>query len=196
MVNNSGKASYTGLSLATNNNANQLYAANQGVNGHPGSIDVFDANFNPVTPAGGFTDPNLPANFTPYNITTIERNLFVSYAKGLQPVGQVDEFDPKGDLVKTFTSTTLAAPWGMAVAPANFGAFGGDLLVGNLVDGTISAFNLTNREFLGQLADSSSKKITVTASGPWLMVMARQIRKLTQSTSRRDRKDMRPDCLD
>ena len=97
---------------------------------------------------------------------------------------------------KTFTSTTLAAPWGMAVAPANFGAFGGDLLVGNLVDGTISAFNLTNREFLGQLADSSSKKITVTASGPWSMVMARQFRKLTQSTSRRDRKDMRPDCLD
>jgi uncharacterized protein (TIGR03118 family) len=168
-VNNSGKASYTGLALDKSGTANQLYAANQGVTTHPGSIDVFDASFAPVTPSGGFTDPNLPANFTPYNIATINGNLFVAYAKGLQAVGQVDEFDPDGHLIMTFTSNTLAAPWGMVVAPSNFGAFANDLLVGNLVDGTISAFSLANGEFLGQLADSKLKKITIP--GLWSLVV-------------------------
>src|SRR5580698_4314269 len=140
IVNNSGKARYTGLALASNDSANQLYAANQGVTGSPGSIDIFDASFNPVTLSGGFTDPNLPANFTPYNIANINGNLFVTYSEGLQAVGQVDEFDPNGTFIMSFTSTTLAAPWGLAVAPSNFGAFAGDLLVGNLADGTISAF--------------------------------------------------------
>lgn len=112
VVNNSGKASYTGLALANNTPANQLYAANQGLTGHPGSIDVFDASFNPVTTSDGFTDPNLPAHFTQYNIASIDGNLFVSYAQGLQAVGQVDEFDLNGNLIMTFTSNTLAAPWG------------------------------------------------------------------------------------
>jgi len=167
-VNNSGKASYTGLALAKNGNAFQLYAANQGAMGHPGSIDVFDSTFKPVTPSGGFTDPNLPANFEPYNIASIGGNLFVAYSEGAQAVGQVDEFDPTGKLIMTFTSTTLAEPWGLAVAPQNFGAFSNDLLVGNLADGTISAFNPTNGEFLGQLADSNSKKLTIP--GLWSLV--------------------------
>jgi uncharacterized protein (TIGR03118 family) len=160
VVNRNGSGSYTGLALAQNASANQLYAANQGTMSNPaGSIDVFDANFNPVTPAGGFTDPSLPSGFTPYNITNIDGNLFVSYAKGLNTVGQVDEFDPTGKLIMGFTSNTLKAPWGMAVGPTNFGAFAGALLVGNLIDGTISAFNLANGEFLGQLTDSKSQLI-------------------------------------
>ena len=53
IVNSAGKASYTGLALAKNGSVNQPYAANQGVMGHPGSIDVFDASFHPVTPSGG-----------------------------------------------------------------------------------------------------------------------------------------------
>ncbi len=168
VVNNNGKASYTGLALATSHSANQLYAANFGTTKHSGSIDVFDAGFNPITPAGGFTDPNLPANFEPYNIANIDGNLFVAYAKGLQAVGQVDEFDSDGNLLMTFTDNTLAAPWGLAIAPSSFGAFANDLLVGNLVDGTISAFNPANGEFLGQLADSKSKKLTIP--GLWALL--------------------------
>ena len=64
----------------------QLYAANFGVANHPGSIDVFDSNFNPITPSGGFTDPSLPANFEPYNITNLNGDLFVAYAQGEQAV--------------------------------------------------------------------------------------------------------------
>ena len=169
VVNNSGAASYTGLAIAQSDGANQLYAANFGTTGHPGSIDVFDASFKPVTPAGGFTDPNLPANFAPYNIANIEGNLFVAYAKGLQTVGQVDEFDPDGKLIMTFTNETLAEPWGMVVAPSNFGAFANDLLVGNVADGTISAFNLTNGVFAGQLADSKLRKIAIP--GLWALVV-------------------------
>ena len=161
VVNKSGSASYTGLALAKNGSANQLYAANQGVAGNPGSIDVFNATFGAGTATGGFKDPNLPENFQPYNIQTLNGNLFLAYFEGLQSVGQVDEFDPNGTLIMRFTSTTLKSPWGLAIAPANFGAFGGDLLVGNLIDGTISAFNLANGEFLGQLADANSRPIAI-----------------------------------
>src|ERR1700683_4165586 len=75
-----------------------------------GSIDVFDSNFNPFTTSGGFSDPNLPAGFIPYNITTIGNNLFVTYS-GTGAVGQVDEFDPNGNLIMSFTDPSLDAPW-------------------------------------------------------------------------------------
>lgn len=166
VVNNTGKATYTGLALALaqNGNANQLYAANQGVTGHPGSIDVFDASFKPVT-SSGFP---LPNGFTPYNIANINGNLFVSYSMGLQAVGRVDEFDPNGTFIMKFTSDTLAAPWGLVVAPSNFGAFSNDLLVGNLIDGTISAFNLTTGKFLDQLVTSNQKKLAIP--GLWSLI--------------------------
>jgi uncharacterized protein (TIGR03118 family) len=99
------------------------------VSGHPGSIDVFDNRYQPVTAPGGFVDPNLPADFTPSNITALDGNLFVSYSKGQEAVGQVDEFHPNGNLIMAFTSDTLAAPSGMAIAPSQFGAFANDLLV-------------------------------------------------------------------
>lgn len=157
IVTNAGK-DYTGLALANTGTVNQLYAANAAA---PGSIDVFDANFNPVTTTGGFTDPNLPAGFTPYNINTIEGNLFVTYSMGTQAVGQVDEFSPDGTLIMTFTDASLNAPWGLTLAPSHFGTFSGDLLVGNKGDGTISVFNPANAEFLGQLADKDSNPIVI-----------------------------------
>ncbi|HTR61515.1 MAG TPA: TIGR03118 family protein, partial [Candidatus Binataceae bacterium] len=141
VVNKAGVASYTGLALAKNGSANQLYTANQGVTGHPASIDVYNTGFGVGVASGGFVDSHLPPNFVPYNIQNIGGNLFVSYFEGLQSVGQVDEFDPNGDLIMTFTSSTLAAPWGMTIAPSAFGSFANDLLVGNLVDGSISVFN-------------------------------------------------------
>jgi hypothetical protein len=47
----------------------------------------------------------------------------------------------------------LAAPWGIALAPASFGEFGGDLLVGNFsfVDSEINAFDPTTGAFLGTI---------------------------------------------
>ncbi len=161
--NSASKASYTGLAMANDGVRNLLYAANQN-----GSIDVFDASFQPFTTSGNFTDPNLPANLTPYGITNINNNLFVAYFDGFQPVGQVDEFDPSGNLIRTFTSITLSAPWAVMLAPAKFGEFSNDLLVGNELDGTISAFDPATGDFLGQLTDRRGHPIAIP--GLWSLL--------------------------
>jgi uncharacterized protein (TIGR03118 family) len=147
---------YTGLALANNGTANMLYAAN-----NKGSIDVFDSNFNPVTTTGGFVDPALPTGLTPYNITAIDGDVFVSYSMGVQAVGQVDEFDAEGNLIMSFKDSSLNAPWGLTLAPSHFGTFSNDLLVGNKGDGTISVFNPANGEFLGQLEEHNGKPIVI-----------------------------------
>jgi uncharacterized protein (TIGR03118 family) len=165
IVNNSGSASYTGLALANTGSANLLYAANHSA---PGSIDVFDSNFNPLTATGEFSDPMLPAGFTPYNITALDGNLFVAYSHGGAAVGQVDEFNPAGSLLARFTDASLNQPWGLALAPSHFGTYSNDLLVGNLGNGTVSVFNPANGEFLGQLLDKHSQPIVI--SGLWSLI--------------------------
>jgi uncharacterized protein (TIGR03118 family) len=165
IVNNSGTESYTGLALASNGSDNMLYAANHNT---PGSIDTFDSDFAPVTTTGGFSDPSLPAGLTPYNITALGNDLFVAYSDGREAVGQVDEFDSEGNLIMTFTDASLNEPWGLALAPSKFGSFSNDLLVGNLGDGTISVFNPTNGEFLGQLVANNSKPIVI--QGLWGLI--------------------------
>lgn len=149
---------YTGLALANNGTANLLYAAN---NKAPGSIDVFDSNFNPTTTTGGFSDPNLPTGFTPYNVTAIGSDVFVTYSMGVQAVGQVDQFDTEGNLIMSFKDPSLNSPWGLAMAPSHFGTFSNDLLVGNKGDGTVSVFNPANGEFLGQLEEHNGKTIVI-----------------------------------
>jgi uncharacterized protein (TIGR03118 family) len=155
VVTNAGEV-YTGLAMAMNGSANMLYAANSN-----GSIDAFDSNFNPVTTTGGFVDPSLPTGLTPYNITALNNDLFVTYSMGVQPVGQVDQFDAEGNLIMSFTDPSLNAPWGVAIAPSHFGSFSNDLLVGNKGDGTISVFNPVNGEFLGQLEDHDGQPIVI-----------------------------------
>ena len=163
ILTNAGEV-YTGLALATNSsNASFLYAANS-----KGTIDVFDSNFAPVTTTGGFSDPALPTGFTPYGIAALDGNVFVSYSMGAQAVGQVDEFDTEGNLIMSFKDASLNAPWGLTFAPSNFGTFSNDLLVGNKGDGTISVFNPTNGEFLGQLEGKNGKPIVI--SDLWALV--------------------------
>ena len=74
---NSATAVYKGLALVTTPVV-QLYAANF----KSGTIDVFDAQFNPVTLASGsFTDSTIPAGFAPFNIQNLGGKLYVTYAK-------------------------------------------------------------------------------------------------------------------
>jgi uncharacterized protein (TIGR03118 family) len=140
-------AVFTGLALNNIGGTNYLYAADA-----TGSIRVFDSKFTNVTGtifAGKFVDPNPVAGFTPYNIQTLNGNLFVTYAAATKtgaplPGGYVDEFDSAGNfLMRIATNGALNAPWGLAIAPNGFGTFGGDLLVGNLFDSTINAYSLT-----------------------------------------------------
>lgn len=139
-------AVFTGLAIGNNGTGNFLYAAN-----NAGGINVFNNTFGAATVSGNFTDPNLPAGFTPYNIQNINGTLYVTYIGAAG--GVVDAYDLNGNFLRRIaTNGPLNEPWGLALAPSTFGTLGGDLLVGNLADGRISAFNpnVTN-DFLGQL---------------------------------------------
>lgn len=159
-------AVYTGLAIGNNGSGNFLYAANF-ASGH---IDVFNSSFGSATVSGSFTDPNLPAGYAPYNVQNLGGKLYVQYAQP-DPVthesmegaglGIVDVFDTNGNLLQRLVSNggALNAPWGIAVAPAGFGEFGGDVLVGNFGDGKINAFDPGNGNWLGVLTDSSGNPI-------------------------------------
>jgi uncharacterized protein (TIGR03118 family) len=163
---------YTGLALGTSGPNNYLYAANDSL----GRIDVYNGTFAPVTlGAGGFgtfTDPELPAgkNLVPFNVQNIGGSIYVTYAPAgranqiAAPEGQgaVAVFDTTGHFVKQLISgSKLASPWGITLAPASFGSFGGDLLVGNFSFGVseINAFDPKTGKFLGTLTDANGNKI-------------------------------------
>jgi uncharacterized protein (TIGR03118 family) len=142
---------YTGLAIG-NNGANLLYAADFAND----SIDVFNASFALTTVPGGFTDPTIPAGFHPFNIQNLGGQLYVAYAK-VGPDGRDEEgvgngfvrrFDANGvrDLTFGINNGPLNSPWGLVIAPASFGIFGGALLVGNFGAGnpSIHAFNPNN----------------------------------------------------
>ena len=148
-------AIYTGLALGNSGGANYLYAAD-----NTGHINVFDTNFTNVTGttfAGKFVDPSPVPGFNPFNIQNINGNLYVTYASvnsmGVgQPGGFVDEFDSSGNFLKRIaTNGMLYAPWGITLAPSQFGGLGGDLLIGQFGDGQILAYDPTTNALLGTL---------------------------------------------
>ncbi len=158
-------AVFTGLALGNNGSANFLYAANSA----NAQIDVYDGNFALTSLAGSFTDPGLPAGFTPYNIQNLEGTLYVTYENELTGGGIVDAFDLNGNFLRRVSANgdggPLDDPWGLALTPASFGPFGNALLVGNEGDGHISAFNPLTGQFLGQLLDINGNPIANT--GLW-----------------------------
>jgi uncharacterized protein (TIGR03118 family) len=166
--NSSAGAVYTGLALAADPTGRSfLYAADFS----HGTIDVFDQDFRPVVRPGSFQDASLPTRFAPFNIQKINNLLFVAYARqdedGREDVagtghGFLDVYDTTGRLVRRFASQgSLNSPWGLALAPADFGPFGGALLVGNNGDGRINAYNPRSGTFLGELADDNGTPITI-----------------------------------
>jgi uncharacterized protein (TIGR03118 family) len=168
--NSSAGAVYKGLALNPSATAPLIYAANF----NSGKIDVFNTTFAPTTVSGGFTDPNLPAGLAPFNIWNLNGKLYVAYAKQdankfLDVAGAgngvVDVFDFNGTLLnRLITGGALNSPWGLAIAPAGWGAFGGALLVGNFGNGQINAFDNTGK-LLGTLQDANGNPITI--AGLW-----------------------------
>jgi uncharacterized protein (TIGR03118 family) len=164
-------AVYKGLTLAANGSGNFLYATNF----RAGRIDVFDRTFQPVSMPGGFHDPSIPAGFAPFNIQNIQGDLYVTYAKQDQArmddvpgrgLGIVDVFDANGILIRRIgTGGDLNAPWGLALAPAEFGRFSNRLLVGNFGDGAILAFDPHDGAFLGRLHKSTGGVLKI--DGLW-----------------------------
>ena len=135
-------AIYKGLAIANDH----LYATDF----HNNRVDVFDGGFNLVSTPSMFVDPRLPHGFAPFGIQALGGKIYVTYAKqdanaedeiGGQGLGFVDAYDTAGMFLGRVASRgQLNAPWGLALAPAGFGRFGGDLLVGNFGDGRINAF--------------------------------------------------------
>jgi uncharacterized protein (TIGR03118 family) len=147
-------AEYTGLAIATTDSGKLLFAADF----HNREVAVYDQDFNELAP---ITDPFLPDNYAPFNVQVLDGHLFVAYAEqdeaGRRSVagegkGYVDEFDLQGHLLHRVASEgPLNAPWGLDLAPASFGKFAGDLLVGNFGDGTINLFDRETGAFVGKL---------------------------------------------
>jgi uncharacterized protein (TIGR03118 family) len=148
-----------------------LYAANF----RSAHIDVIKGSAAYPSLTGSFTDPNLPSGYAPFNIQNIGGQLYVTYA--LQDAakhddvpgaghGLVNKFDLNGNLVaRLISGGALDSPWGLALAPSNFGDFSNALLVGNFGDGTINAFNASNGAFLGTIRNSVGVQIVV--QGLW-----------------------------
>jgi uncharacterized protein (TIGR03118 family) len=171
-VDNSAQgAVYKGLAIANSGTATRLYAANFREN----AVDVFDGNFQPVVDATAFSDSMIPAGFAPFNVAALNGKLYVTYAKqnGAKHDdvagagnGYIDVYDLNGRLLKRLISGgALDSPWGLALAPAGFGKFGNDLLVGNFGDGKVNAFDAVAGTHLGSLNDPHGKAVQI--EGLW-----------------------------
>jgi uncharacterized protein (TIGR03118 family) len=156
---NDPSASFTGLAMATNGGQTYLYAANNAAS--PG-INVYNSSWAPVTLTGNFVDPKLKAGFTPYNIQLVNNQLYVTY-RSLGSGGAVAEFNTDGTFVRQIAfnrrAGKLNAPWGVTIAPAGFGKFGGDLLVGNFGSGKIDVYSGT--KFKGTLTNAKGKPLVI-----------------------------------
>lgn len=159
VVNPQANAIYTGLAMGNSGGNNFLYAANA----QAGRVDVFDSSYAAVTIPGGFVDPGAnPAGLVPFNISSINNQLWVTYAPAQNAdeaalgTGFVSVFNPDGSFVRRFaTGGNLLSPWGVTRAPGTFGGLGGAILVGNFADedGFINAFRESDGAYLGALAN-------------------------------------------
>ena len=96
-------------------------------------------------------------NFSPRRDAAVDRH---------SRLGIVNRFDLNGNLLgRLVTAGALNSPWGLAIAPANFGDFSNALLVGNFGDGTINAFSTANGAFLGTMRNAGGTPIVV--QGLW-----------------------------
>jgi uncharacterized protein (TIGR03118 family) len=154
--------SYTGVAIATNASGTFLLAADFA----NGKIDVFDSSFNPASLAGNFTDLTVPSSFRPFNIQNLGGALYVTYADLGSASGYVRKFDLDGNRITSFAANNgpLAAPWGLALAPAGSGGFSGLLLVGNVINApfraSVNAFTATG-EHIGVMSDASGAALQI-----------------------------------
>jgi uncharacterized protein (TIGR03118 family) len=166
-------AIYKGLAIDSRTAGQFLYATDF----HNGKVDVFDSSFHAVTLAGNFTDPTLPPGFAPFGIQNIGGTLYLTYALQDEDKeddvagpgnGFVDAFDTSGNFIRRVASAgELNSPWGLALAPAGFGRFSGDLLVGNFGDGRIHAFDPTNLTLAGEF---EAVGLLHSAAGPPIQI--------------------------
>jgi hypothetical protein len=175
MYADTGGAVYKGLAIAQNAGKSFLYATDF----HNAKVDVFDTTFaKQATSATAFTftDPAIPAGYAPFGIQAIANGaagatqIYVTYAQQKAPdnhdnvdgagLGYVDIYDTNGKLIKQLVATgALNAPWGIALAPADFGTLSNALLVGNFGDGKVNGYDPASGASIGTVNDSSGAAI-------------------------------------
>ncbi len=156
--------------LAINQEGTRIYATNF----HDALIDVYDSNWNLVD---ALKDKNMPKGYAPFGIRMFGNDLMVTYAKQNKERhdddpgpgnGYVDVFGAGQHRARRLISRgALNSPWGLAIAPANFGSFSNALLVGNFGDGWINAYDPSNGSLLGYLTDESRSPIV--EDGLWAL---------------------------
>jgi uncharacterized protein (TIGR03118 family) len=181
-------AVFTGLTQATigTGGPTYLYAANS-----KGSIQVYDLNWQNVTAttfAGKFGNPDPGLGAVPFNIQQIGANLYVTYANlgptgNALPGGYVVEYDLNGNVVKVITSGPLAAPWGITFAPANFGIYSNDLLIGQFGSGQILALTPTPSRSSEPSTDQTVNPSSILSCGHSKPAPAEPVTTSMQSTS-------------
>lgn len=158
-------STYTGLAIAANAQGEFfLFAADGGPNR---AVDIFDSNCNFVR---SFSDPAIPRDFTTYGIQAINGQLWVTYTPLNKALGGfVDVFSTDGTLLRhDALHGPLHSPWGIALAPADFGPMSGAILISNnTAKGQILGFNPQTGQFLGELRDANGKAIEV--DGIWAL---------------------------
>lgn len=173
-VDPNGWSIYKGLAIGHVGSTNYLYAANF----LAGTVDIFDRLYNPVTLGpDAFRDWTLPAGYAPFNVQAIGDRIYVTYAKrdaeGIDEVaghgnGYVNAFSMDGVLqLRLHSGYWMNAPWGVAMAPANFGRFSDMLLVGQFGSGNIAAFDPVTGKFRGLLRGSPSRPLKI--EGLWAL---------------------------
>ena len=167
-------AIFKGLAIADTKHGARLYATDF----HNGRVDVWDDTFTPAGKPGAFTDRKVPKGFAPFGIQTVAGTfVVVTYAKqdadaeddvAGRGLGLVDVYDTEGNLLRRFArGRPLNAPWGIALAPKDFGKASGDLLIGNFGNGRVNAFDPRSGRFEGALRDEHGRKLAI--DGLWAL---------------------------
>jgi uncharacterized protein (TIGR03118 family) len=150
-------AVYTGLAITSHASGNVLFAVDNANN----KVDIYDGNFHLVK---SFTDTTLPAGFAPFGIQDFGGLVYVAFAGNAgAPGGFIDIYSEDGTLLKQLADgAPLNQPWGLAIAPKDFGPLSNTLLVSNNTNaGTINAFNAVTGQFVGTLKDANNKPIVI-----------------------------------
>jgi len=176
-------AVYKGAAIAAVGGSHFLYVADFARR----RIAVFDTSFHKVSLDGGysrgddddhsFRDERLPRGFGPFNVQNIGGDLYVAFAKLDSAMhdevpgpgmGYVDVFSPSGHLLRRLQhGPWLNAPWGLVQAPADFGAFSHNVLVGQFGSGQIAAFDAASGAFIGMARDTSDAVLMI--DGLWAL---------------------------
>jgi uncharacterized protein (TIGR03118 family) len=172
IVPGSTKSVLSGATIAQIEGHRFLYVADL----EAGKIKVYNTDFEPVKVGeDAFADDQLPPGFAPFNVQNIGGNLYIAYAKQNQTktfvdfgagLGFVDVFSPEGRLLMLLEhGAFFNAPWGLTLAPNDFGSFSHKVIVGQFGSGEILAFDAITGRFEGKFKDQNNTVITI--DGLW-----------------------------